>query len=1611
MVMLLSVGNVWAAEVTYSLTPDATSTGSSATSYQASLSFTYEGVSWTMAQFNPSTRQTKTNQSSATAEFNFHNTSAFPGRITQVVVKYKALTIATGKQSGFMFLGGTSEVIATTEGTSGTWNSTDKTFTWTPAANTNYTYFAYYMNGKTATGSNYLAEANAIVVTYDDGQGGGSDPVAVTGVTLNKSELSLEVDESETLTATIAPNNATNKNISWESSNTAVATVTNGEVTAVAEGSATITVTTEDGSFTDECAVTITAAAPAVEFVKFSGDIEEGDYVIYYGGKVVKNIVASNRLSYDEVTPVNNKIKNPSDAIIWHIAPAETEGYWTLYNENVSKYAVCTNSNNQANLNATATANALVTVSEVSEGSYEILSKARQDASSNNYYFRNNGTYGFAFYASGTGGALTLYKNASATPAVAKPTISGEENFVGSTSVSISHADADHIYYTTNGDAPTTSSAVYSAPFSLTNNATVKAIAVKGGVSSAVAEKTFTKVEALTTMQAIFDAATSTATPTYITFSNAWVVTGVSTNGKNVYITDGTKGMILYNGAGNMGLVVGNTLSGTVQRSLKLYNGAAELDGFTTDGLTKGTASVPAVQELDADGIGALSGVNTGALIKISGACTEESSKLYVAGVQLYNSLFAYTAPTAGNNYNITGVYVQYNSTKEILPRSAADIDEIVDPDKVATPTFSPAGGEYDEAQSVTIACATEDATIYYTIDGTNPSTSSSVYSSAIAVSETTTIKAFAVKDGMTDSDIASATYTISAGGDPTPTVTFNYEDYKGEGTSSSGSEYTMVKTDIVSIGSTTFFGNNSYAHFYANGVITVTPSTGVTIKEIVIGTTSTSYNGYQSSGTITASAGSVTKDSEDEKIVRWTGSADAAFTISHNKQIRWTTIVVTYETADPSAPALAVSPTAIDFGDIEQGESVSAQTVVVNFANLTGAVTYSGLSSPFTATGSISASGDEITISADASTIGEYEQTLTVTSVADGKSATVTVTMNVIPVVSGDVYTKLTGSIEEGDYVIYFEGKALKNTIASSRFEYEEVTPVNNKISDPDPSIVWSISQSGEYWTIYNDAVSKYAGATGSNNQGALLDAAGDKALWSISGTGAFDITNKYQSDNSKNAYLRNNGTYGFACYAVGTGGSLVLYKAANSKAPAGLAWSTDAVVIAVGDDFTAPTLSNPNNIAANEIDITSSNTSLATVTAGVVSLVENATGEATITATFAGNDNYKAATVSYTIIVSEAGDDLSGTWALVTDAAQLAAGKKVVIAYCGLDGNYIVAKTMGAQNTNNRAAVESSTKTATDYTSLTLGPGTKVFTLVDAGDGKFAIKASNGKYLTSATSGTSNNLLEAADYSLDNAKWTISISNEVASIVAAAGSKTVMQYNSGSTIFSCYGTASQKPVRIYMLQEDTPEPPTPDWTEVRSELTIGKHYTICLKKQVTAAKGGTFWTIGKHTAHKVAYLEEAQLPLTAGEPFIFQATADKLEVVYEGEDASEPAIVAGNALRGTFEYMNAAALEAACTNMYMLSNNQICSVTHNNGNFLSAFRAYIDDDAMIDVSSAPQPVPGRKVKSVPMQGNVATGIDDARTSMQATKMLIDGQLFIIYGEKMYDATGSLVK
>ena len=152
-----------------------------------------------MNQWNPSSLQIKCNQSSATSEFRFYNTSAFSGKITKVVITFSALTVSDA--SKLMFLGGTSEVSATTGGTAGTWDSSAKTLTWTPGSSDNFTYFAFYQNGKAASGNNYLATSDAIVVTYESAGGGGNyacDELnrEFTGVTKNTTSYSSWKDKS-----------------------------------------------------------------------------------------------------------------------------------------------------------------------------------------------------------------------------------------------------------------------------------------------------------------------------------------------------------------------------------------------------------------------------------------------------------------------------------------------------------------------------------------------------------------------------------------------------------------------------------------------------------------------------------------------------------------------------------------------------------------------------------------------------------------------------------------------------------------------------------------------------------------------------------------------------------------------------------------------------------------------------------------------------------------------------------------------------------------------------------------------------------------------------------------------------------------------------------------------------------------------------------------------------------------------------------------------------------------------------------------------------------------------------------------------------------------------
>ena len=146
-----------------------------------------------------------------------------------------------------------------------------------------------------------------------------------------------------------------------------------------------------------------------------------------------------------------------------------------------------------------------------------------------------------------------------------------------------------------------------------------------------------------------------------------------------------------------------------------------------------------------------------------TGACV-------AAGVNSGSSAFAttvtFTPTTAGGNAGtLTAKDSAGNSgAAEVTATATAQT-------AVSTPTFSPVGGSYTAVQTVTISDSTGTATIYYTTDGSTPTTSSTMYSSPITVSSTETINAIATSTGLANSQVATATYTLTL---PTPAPTFS---------------------------------------------------------------------------------------------------------------------------------------------------------------------------------------------------------------------------------------------------------------------------------------------------------------------------------------------------------------------------------------------------------------------------------------------------------------------------------------------------------------------------------------------------------------------------------------------------------------------------------------------------------------------------------------------------------------------------------------------------------------------------------------------------------------------------------------------------------------------
>ena len=257
---------------------------------------------------------------------------------------------------------------------------------------------------------------------------------------------------------------------------------------------------------------------------------------------------------------------------------------------------------------------------------------------------------------------------------LAAPTISGTTDFTESATVTITAAEGATIYYTTNGQDPDQREGTeYTAPFTISETTTVKAIAYKGDLESSIATQEFTKKE----IKAASDIAAfnnlADKDETVLTLNDAKVLySWTSLNGNNsTYIRDASGALCLYNAG--LDLKAGQILNGTVNITRSSYNGT--IQGAKNDKTSKTTFTVTDGEAPIANTIKpADAASHVSDLVQFTNVnIVNNSNRFYIVDgdnkVQVYNGFHinGYTV-AAAENVDVKGILVKYQTTYEVYP-------------------------------------------------------------------------------------------------------------------------------------------------------------------------------------------------------------------------------------------------------------------------------------------------------------------------------------------------------------------------------------------------------------------------------------------------------------------------------------------------------------------------------------------------------------------------------------------------------------------------------------------------------------------------------------------------------------------------------------------------------------------------------------------------------------------------------------------------------------------------------------------------------------------------------------------------------------------------------
>ena len=338
---------------------------------------------------------------------------------------------------------------------------------------------------------------------------------------------------------------------------------------------------------------------------------------------------------------------------------------------------------------------------------------------------------------------ITIDYTAGTAPTVATPIIQGTTPFTSSTEVTMVCTTAEAtIYYTLDGSDPDNTSTAYDGnPIILKNTTTVKAIGYKNGEYSLIATKEFVKESGPTAVATVAEF-NVLADGTACTFTGDLVVSGQKDS--YLYAQDATGGILIYGSVGQTYNKL-DVIPGGWTANKTTYKGAPE--AASPAGLAAATTQADLAPEEMTPAQVTLANAFKYAVIR---GATIADGKAHVGdeSVTIYDR-FGVTAPTDGGVYDIIGVTGYFN-TPQFMP-----LEYVAQAVDVAAPVIT---GEtpFIGSTTVTITCATDGASIYYTTDGTEPTNQSTAYNAPFELTESATVKAIAYDTNNNASVIAS---------------------------------------------------------------------------------------------------------------------------------------------------------------------------------------------------------------------------------------------------------------------------------------------------------------------------------------------------------------------------------------------------------------------------------------------------------------------------------------------------------------------------------------------------------------------------------------------------------------------------------------------------------------------------------------------------------------------------------------------------------------------------------------------------------------------------------------------------------------------------------------